>query len=89
MIGTWREIKKLIKLERRINMRNAVKVDVENFNRLREKKAFSQNVLAARANLSPTTINRLNHGCPVSFSTIRRIAAVLDVEPAEIMLSEN
>jgi len=51
----------------------------------REDRYLSQDELAKKANLTKSTINRLERGHhrPI-FRTIRKLAAALEVEPQEI-----
>ncbi|HVC33212.1 MAG TPA: helix-turn-helix transcriptional regulator [Chloroflexota bacterium] len=52
----------------------------------RGRKLLTQVELAARAGVSETTINRLeNDTADARFSTIRKLAAALGVDPAVLM----
>jgi DNA-binding XRE family transcriptional regulator len=50
----------------------------------RNHHAYSQAELAKRAGVSQTTIVRLEQGYPARPSTIRKLAAVLACDPADL-----
>jgi transcriptional regulator with XRE-family HTH domain len=53
---------------------------------IRERKALSQRELAAKAGVSPVTVARIETGQDEPYpSTVRKLAAALGVEPAELM----
>ena len=60
-----------------------------NVRRLRELRALSQRELAARANLSVTTVNRIETGKrkPIP-RTVRRLAEALGVTPEELLAEQ-
>ncbi|MFC1941023.1 helix-turn-helix domain-containing protein [Chloroflexota bacterium] len=60
-----------------------------NVRRLRELRALSQRELAALANLSPTTINRIETGqrSPMP-KTVRKLAEALGVTPEELLAEQ-
>jgi transcriptional regulator with XRE-family HTH domain len=60
-----------------------------NVHRLRELRALSQRELAARANLSVTTVNRIETGKrkPIP-RTVRRLAEALGVTPQELLAEQ-
>ncbi len=62
-----------------------MEVDVEKLKRLREEQVFSQRDLARMAGLTHTTVWRLEHGHEARPGTIRKVAAVLGVEPGELV----
>ena len=60
-----------------------------NVRRLRELRALSQRELAALANLSPTTINRIEirQRSPMP-KTVRKLAEALAVTPEELLAEQ-
>jgi DNA-binding Xre family transcriptional regulator len=48
-------------------------------------RALGQDELAEHAGVHPTSVQRGEAGQPLRLATIRRLAAALDVEPAELM----
>jgi transcriptional regulator with XRE-family HTH domain len=60
-----------------------------NVRRLRELCALSQRELATRANLSPTTINRIETGQrrPMP-KTVRKLAEALGITPVELLAEQ-
>lgn len=57
--------------------------------RLRELRALSQRELAARAELSTTTINRIEGGeCRPMPRTVRKLAAALGVTVEELLAEQ-
>jgi transcriptional regulator with XRE-family HTH domain len=58
--------------------------------RLREQAALSQAELAQKAGLSRATVVSLESGrAGAQYATVRKIAQVLGVEPAELMAGED
>jgi transcriptional regulator with XRE-family HTH domain len=58
--------------------------------RLREQAALSQAELAQKAGLSRATVVSLESGrAGAQYATVRKIAQVLSVEPAELMAGED
>ena len=51
----------------------------------RLRKAMIQAELARAAGLAPGTLARLETGAPAAPSSVRKLAAALGVEPAELM----
>ncbi len=64
-----------------------MEVDVEKLKRLREERVFSQRDLAHMAGLTHTTVWRLEHGHEARPGTIRKVAAVLGVEPKALLVA--
>ncbi len=57
-----------------------------NVRRFRTLRALSQRELAARANLSVTTVNRIEAGlCDPMPRTLRKLAEALQVTPEELI----
>jgi len=57
-----------------------------NLRRLRELRALSQRELAARANLSVTTVNQIEGGQRKPMPrTVRKLAQALEVSPEELL----
>lgn len=52
---------------------------------LRDKRLLSQQELADRVGMSRTTISNLEHGGNARASTLRKLAAALEVEPEELI----
>lgn len=53
---------------------------------VRERKAMTQRELAARAGITHVQISRIENGDAEPYpSTVRKLAAALNVEPAELM----
>ena len=52
---------------------------------IRAKKFLTQRELAEKAGVTTTTVSRLETGSDGAFSTIRKLAAALDVEPQELV----
>lgn len=50
----------------------------------RLRRVLSIRELAKAARISPTTVARVELGAPVRFATIRKLAAALDVAPADV-----
>ena len=64
-------------------------MEVPNLRRVRERRLLTQAELAARAGVQRVTINRIETGATLArFSTVRRLAAALGVDPAELMAPE-
>jgi transcriptional regulator with XRE-family HTH domain len=63
-----------------------MEVDVDKLKRLREEMALSQRDLARMAQLTHTTVWRIEHGHRARPGTIRKVAGVLGVEPRELLL---
>jgi transcriptional regulator with XRE-family HTH domain len=62
---------------------------MENLTRLRELKGFSQRALAKESGVSPATIHELENGRRrANPSTLRKLAAALDVEVADLLGAE-
>ncbi len=60
-----------------------------NLRRMRELRALSQRELAARANLSVTTVNRIETGQRKAMPrTIRKLAEALGVTPEELLTEQ-
>ena len=60
-------------------------MEVPNLRRVRERRLLTQAELAARTGLQRVTINRLETGATrARISTVRRLAAALEVDPAEL-----
>lgn len=58
----------------------------------RTRKGLSQRQLAKHAGVNPMTIQRLEHGADTSALTLAvvgRLAAALDLEPADLLLSRR
>jgi transcriptional regulator with XRE-family HTH domain len=51
----------------------------------RIRRALHQNELSERANVSLATLWRLETGRPATIETARKLAAALDVTPADLM----
>jgi len=51
---------------------------------LRESKALSIRDLAKQAGVSPSTLNRIEHGFPARHISKRKLSAALKVEPSDI-----
>jgi transcriptional regulator with XRE-family HTH domain len=63
-----------------------LEVDTEKLRRLRRQAALSQQELAERAGTTQETVSRLERGHHSARGrTLRRLAAVLGVEPRELM----
>ncbi len=52
---------------------------------VRESKLLNQDELAEKAGVSRATIQRLEAGFEARIPTVRKLAAALSVEPAELM----
>jgi transcriptional regulator with XRE-family HTH domain len=68
------------------------KADVgRNVARLREGRMWTQGVLAREAGVSPTTVSGIESGRILNphFGTIRKLARVLGVSPAELMAARD
>ena len=50
----------------------------------RARRLLSIRALAVKAGVTPSTIVQLEAGRPARFTTMRKVAAALDVEPGEI-----
>jgi transcriptional regulator with XRE-family HTH domain len=61
--------------------RGEVSVDVDALRRELSLRGWSQADLAAKADLSPTTVNGIMHDKMVSLRVVRKIARALDAEP--------
>jgi len=60
-----------------------------NLRRLRELRALSQRELAALANLSVTTVNRIENGQHKPMPrTVRKLAEALGVTPEELLTEQ-
>ena len=59
---------------------------MDKLKRLREEKVLSQRELARMAQLTHTTVWRIEHGHQARPGTIRKVAGVLGVEPKELLL---
>ena len=63
-----------------------VRVDAEALKRLRKDRVLSQRELARTAGLTHATVWRLENGFDLARpSTVRKLAAVLGVEPRELV----
>ena len=51
----------------------------------RHRRLVSQAELAKQAGLTIATVSRIEHGQPARLSTIRRLAAALQVEPDDLL----
>ena len=61
-------------------------VDGEKLRQLRERRFLSHRDLARRANVSPTTVLNLEaNRVEAQRRTIRKLAAALEVDPAELV----
>ena len=58
---------------------------MDKFKRLREERVLSQRELARMADLTHTTVWRIEHGRRARPGTIRKVAGVLGVEPKELL----
>jgi transcriptional regulator with XRE-family HTH domain len=62
------------------------RIDGDKLRRLRVKLALSQQDLERMTNITQSTISNLEQGNrPARLSTIRNLAAALNVEPTELM----
>ncbi len=67
-----------------------MEIDVQKLKRLREDRVLSQRELARMADLAYGTVWRIENGFPdARTSTIRKLAAVLEVEPKELLKRED
>ena len=66
-------------------MRNTAGVTLPNLIELRRRKLLSQAELATRAGVGKNTVLRLEKGAIAHYSTARKLAEALDVEPVELM----
>ena len=57
--------------------------------RRRHEAALTQMELAQRAGVTPLTIVHLEAGHPARMSTLRKIARVLKVKPADLMAKQE
>jgi transcriptional regulator with XRE-family HTH domain len=76
----------------RVERRTMAKADVgRNVARLREVRMWTQGVLAREAGVSPTTVSGIESGriSNPHFGTIRKLARVLGVSPAELMAERD
>ena len=62
-----------------------MEIDVDKLKRLREERVLSQRELARMADLTHTTVWRIEHGHRARPGTIRKVAGVLGVEPRELL----
>lgn len=64
-----------------------MKIDGERLRRARERRALSQGELAEAAGVSRLTVGRFERGESIAAqpATVRKIAAALGVEPAELI----
>jgi len=51
----------------------------------RVRRAMTQGELAGEAGLHWTSVSRIENGTPAEMPTVRRLAAALQVEPADLM----
>ena len=62
----------------------------ENIKRIRQTKGMSQNILSERAEISPGFVSKIeNHKIIGTFDTFAKITEALEVEPYELLLSQN
>jgi transcriptional regulator with XRE-family HTH domain len=61
----------------------------DNIVRLRTGVGMSQKELASKSGVSRTTINSTEQGVPCSFSNLMKIAIALDVNPADLFLTDK
>ena len=62
----------------------------ENIKRIRQTKGMSQNILSERAEISPGFVSKIeNHKKIGTFDTFAKITEALEVEPYELLLSQN
>ena len=67
-------------------MYGSYRIDGDKLRRLRVKLALSQQDLERMTNITQSTISNLEQGNrPARLSTIRNLAAALNVEPTELM----
>ncbi|MBI1832139.1 MAG: helix-turn-helix domain-containing protein, partial [Planctomycetes bacterium] len=64
------------------------RVDIGRLKELREEAGLTQGALGQKAGKSKRTIERIEQGWSCNLSTIQKIAAVLGVEPNELLLLE-
>lgn len=66
------------------------RVSADNLRRLRNERLLSQRELAEKADLSPTTILKLEAGRVEESHprTVRKLVRALSVEPSELLLKE-
>ena len=55
----------------------------------RETRLLTQDELAAKAGVSRFTVARTERGAPARFSTVRKFAQALGVDPAELMAPDG
>jgi transcriptional regulator with XRE-family HTH domain len=56
---------------------------------VRDRRLLTIRALAERAQVSKTTVVRIEQGCTVRPETVLKLAAALDVEPADLMARER
>ncbi len=62
----------------------------ENLKRLRTLRALTQVELAEKARLTPATVVRIEHDqAEPHMSSIRKLAAALEVDPAELVRADS
>ena len=58
--------------------------------RARERALLTQAELAERAGIQRATVNRIETGATAArFTTVRKLAAALDIDPTELMAPAN
>lgn len=55
----------------------------------RQRKALTLRELAAHAGVAFTTIHRIESGKPAELRTLRKLAAALGIEPADLMKEDR
>jgi transcriptional regulator with XRE-family HTH domain len=66
-----------------------MKIDANRVKKLRKAKGWPQEKLSEACGLSLRTIQRLENGGNASIESVQALAAALDIDPNELMLSER
>jgi len=65
-------------------------MDMPGLRRARERALLTQAELAERAGIQRATVNRIETGATAArFTTVRKLAAALDIDPTELMAPAN
>jgi transcriptional regulator with XRE-family HTH domain len=62
-----------------------VEVDVDKLRQFRQQRVMSISDLSKESGVHRNTIHRIEQGKPAYTSTIRKLAAALDVKPSELV----